>query len=323
MIWLWYEWMNVWSVAGGCLQDHTAYQVSSLLSHFYLPLVFFVYHYVIHFFLICHNKTVHMHFGSFVRPLMGNVIAFWISFRVHETLSLAQAEEEITEIGIDSSSLLGFCLNQACENHHNCQETMNTTFRNHVLGWTRVLQSGHHCTLLSPLWSAGDDSHNLRTWTMSYRVFNKGNLSYFRRTFLMLNYIDVTKIDAYIWSWAVKRDNGERRSKEPELLYILLITKCILILVGRDFPPIQTSPGAHPASCTMGNLSFPGVKYSRGVLLTTHPFLVPRSWKSRAIPLPTLWPTTGPVPGILNLDCTKCILKLQGICMFCHVNACT
>ena len=31
----------------------------------------------------------------------------------------------------------------------------------------------------------------------------------------------------------------------------------------------------------------------RGVLLTTHPLLVPRSWKSRAIPLPTLWATPG------------------------------
>jgi hypothetical protein len=29
------------------------------------------------------------------------------------------------------------------------------------------------------------------------------------------------------------------------------------------------------------------------VLLTTHPLLVPRSWKSRAIPLPTLWATPG------------------------------
>ena len=35
--------------------------------------------------------------------------------------------------------------------------------------------------------------------------------------------------------------------------------------------------------------SLPGVKCGRGVLLTTHPLLVPRSWKSRAIPLPTLW----------------------------------
>jgi hypothetical protein len=35
------------------------------------------------------------------------------------------------------------------------------------------------------------------------------------------------------------------------------------------------------------------------VLLTTHPILVPRSWNSRAIPLPTLWATTRPVMGTL------------------------
>jgi hypothetical protein len=57
---------------------------------------------------------------------------------------------------------------------------------------------------------------------------------------------------------------------------------------GRDFPPVQTGPGAHPASCTMGTGSFLGVKCGRGVLLTTHPLLAPRSWKSRAIPLPPL-----------------------------------
>jgi len=60
---------------------------------------------------------------------------------------------------------------------------------------------------------------------------------------------------------------------------------------GRDFPPVQTGPGAHPASCTMGAGSFPGVKCGRVVLLTTNTLLVPRSWKSRAIPLPTLWVT--------------------------------
>jgi len=32
---------------------------------------------------------------------------------------------------------------------------------------------------------------------------------------------------------------------------------------GRDFPPVQTGPGAHPASCRMGFGSFSGVKYSR------------------------------------------------------------
>jgi len=47
----------------------------------------------------------------------------------------------------------------------------------------------------------------------------------------------------------------------------------------RFSPPVQTGPGAHPASCTMGTGSFPGVKSSRGVALTTHPFLV--SWPRR------------------------------------------
>jgi len=62
---------------------------------------------------------------------------------------------------------------------------------------------------------------------------------------------------------------------------------------GRDFPPVQTGPGAQPASCKMGTGSFPGVKCSRGVLLTTHLLLVLRSWKSRAMPQPTLWATPG------------------------------
>ena len=41
--------------------------------------------------------------------------------------------------------------------------------------------------------------------------------------------------------------------------------------------------------------------YGRGVLLTTHHLLVPWSWKSRAIPLSTLWATTGPVMRTLYL----------------------
>jgi len=34
--------------------------------------------------------------------------------------------------------------------------------------------------------------------------------------------------------------------------------------------PVQTGPGAHPASCTMGTESFPGVKSGWGVTLTPH-----------------------------------------------------
>ena len=66
---------------------------------------------------------------------------------------------------------------------------------------------------------------------------------------------------------------------------------------GRDFPLVQTGPGAHPASCTMGTGSFPGVKCGRGVLLTTQPlgrvelYLYPplghnRTCKGVALPLP-------------------------------------
>ena len=63
------------------------------------------------------------------------------------------------------------------------------------------------------------------------------------------------------------------------------------IPVGTRFSAVQTGPRAHPASCKMGTGSFPGVKCGRGMLLATHPLLVPRSWKSRAIPLPTLQAT--------------------------------
>jgi len=52
---------------------------------------------------------------------------------------------------------------------------------------------------------------------------------------------------------------------------------------------VQTGPGAHPATCTMGTGSFPGVKSSRGVTLTPHPLLVPWSRKSRAVPVLPLW----------------------------------
>jgi len=49
--------------------------------------------------------------------------------------------------------------------------------------------------------------------------------------------------------------------------------------VGARFSaPVQTDPGAHPASCTMGTGSFSRLKSGRGVTLTPHPLLVPWSW---------------------------------------------
>ena len=48
--------------------------------------------------------------------------------------------------------------------------------------------------------------------------------------------------------------------------------------------------------------SFPGIKSGRGVTLTPHPYLVPWSWKSRAIPL---------TPPICRTACTEsqCLSK--------------
>ena len=54
----------------------------------------------------------------------------------------------------------------------------------------------------------------------------------------------------------------------------------------------------------MGTGSLPGVKCGRGVLLTTHPLLVPQSWKSTSThPLGH----TGPVTGLLYLRVMLCI----------------
>ena len=47
---------------------------------------------------------------------------------------------------------------------------------------------------------------------------------------------------------------------------------------GRDFPPVQTGPGAHPASCTMGKGSFPA--YCGLMRGTDHP---PLSIASRQV----------------------------------------
>jgi hypothetical protein len=41
---------------------------------------------------------------------------------------------------------------------------------------------------------------------------------------------------------------------------------------GRFSAPVQTDPGTHPAPCTMGTGSFPGVESGRGLTLTPHPF---------------------------------------------------
>ena len=74
--------------------------------------------------------------------------------------------------------------------------------------------------------------------------------------------------------------------------------------------PVQTDPGAHPASCTMGTGSFPGVKSGRGVTLTPHPLLVPWSRMSRAIPLLPSW-VVRPVHSLSACTVQGCTLSLH------------
>ena len=58
--------------------------------------------------------------------------------------------------------------------------------------------------------------------------------------------------------------------------------------------PVQTGPGVHTASCTMGTGSFPGVKNGRGVLLTPHPFQCRGHGRVELY----LYVPSGPQPGL-------------------------
>ena len=77
--------------------------------------------------------------------------------------------------------------------------------------------------------------------------------------------------------------------------------------------PVQTGPGAHPASCTMGTGSFQGVKRDRSVTLTPHPLLIPCSRKSRAISLPSLW-AVRPVQSLSACTVELYLYSLYGPC---------
>jgi hypothetical protein len=95
--------------------------------------------------------------------------------------------------------------------------------------------------------------------------------------------------------------------------------------VGARFSaPVQTSPGVHPAPCSMGTRSFPGVNCGRGVTLTTHPLLVPRSWKTRAITLLTPGPhraCNGVTLRLYNRASYKPLITMPGYIDVCRSKA--
>jgi hypothetical protein len=72
--------------------------------------------------------------------------------------------------------------------------------------------------------------------------------------------------------------------------------------------PVQTCTEAHPASCTMGTESFPGVRCGRGVTPNPHPLLVPWS-KIELYFYSPYWPSW-PMKG-WNLPYTNLMLMLS------------
>ena len=69
---------------------------------------------------------------------------------------------------------------------------------------------------------------------------------------------------------------------------------------GVRFSGRPNRPRGPPSLLHNGYQVFPGGKIRPGRAVDHSPLLVPRSWKSRAIPLSTLWATAGPVTGTLH-----------------------
>jgi hypothetical protein len=84
------------------------------------------------------------------------------------------------------------------------------------------------------------------------------------------------------------------------------------IPVGARFSaPVQTGPGAHPASCTMGTWSFLGVESGRGMTLTPHPLLVPRSKNRVALYLYSPYGPSWPVKRVKSTYLSQYVLILN------------
>jgi hypothetical protein len=81
-----------------------------------------------------------------------------------------------------------------------------------------------------------------------------------------------------------RTQKGQLNKKVHETYETRTIKKKKIPVGARFFAHVQTGPGAHPVSCTMGTGSFPGVKrLERGA--DYPPILAPRSRINKAIPL--------------------------------------
>jgi hypothetical protein len=75
-----------------------------------------------------------------------------------------------------------------------------------------------------------------------------------------------TRFNPIMWTWWLSRYSdwlGAGRSGDRIPVEVKFLA------------PVQTGPGAHLVSCTMGTGSFPGVKCGQGFMLTPQLLLVP------------------------------------------------
>ena len=131
----------------------------------------------------------------------------------------------------------------------------------HQLSWVR-------CSCFSSMYIVRYDNTLFKPWLFPIKEFQVIILSLYHIVWETASNLKQTTKGSWLWAgWS-----GDRMP------------------VGTRFAVlVQTGPGAHPASCTMGTWFFPRVKSCRGVMLTPHKLLVPWSRKGRAIPLIPLW----------------------------------
>jgi hypothetical protein len=108
------------------------------------------------------------------------------------------------------------------------------------------------------------------------------------------------------------------RKKNKSHLYLkICLSQNILEFSNTDFFSslcVQTGTGAHSASCTMGTggreVLAPELKGSRGIRLTTHPHLMPRSRMSRS------YTSSAPNASVACSETALALVLLNGLIVY-------
>jgi hypothetical protein len=150
--------------------------------------------------------------------------------------------------------------------------------RKHIWVWA-IYEGGPRVRRLPMKWSKIAESLS----NTAYRNKQPTFPNYIGHSGFMLNVRPFNLLDFYLFSLCFVK-LGEPGSSGSIVSGYGLVDRAIGVRSpagAKDFSSslcVQTGSGAHPASCTISTgVVSPGVKRGRGVTLTTHPHLVPRS----------------------------------------------